>query len=85
MRGGYPELLWDSLIEYQNDFFDSPGRFFATTELKCMMGHILLNYDIKWSNRDFMEGGYYPPSKPFGVFKAPNEDTTIMFRRRIQV
>ncbi len=85
MRGGYPELLWDSLIEYWTDFFDSPGRFFAVNELKCLMGHILLNYDIKWSNRDFLEGGYFPPSEPLGVFTGPNEDATIMFRRRIRV
>ena len=82
MRGGY----WsNSLIEYWTDFFDSPGRFFAATELKCLLGHNLLNYDIKWSNRDFLEGGYFPPSEPLGVFTGPNEDAIIMFRRRIRV
>ena len=65
--------------------FDSPGRFFAVNELKCLMGNILLNYDIKWSNRGFLEGGYTPPSKAFGIFTRTDENTTIMFRRRIQV
>jgi hypothetical protein len=49
------------------------------------MGHILLNYDIKWSNRDFLEGGYTPPNKVLGVFTRPDEDATIMIRRRIQL
>jgi len=62
-----------------------PGRFFAVNELKCMMGHILLNYDIKWPNRKFLEGGYAPPDETFGVDSRPNEDAAIMVRRRIRV
>jgi cytochrome P450 len=60
-----------------------PGRFFAVNEIKCLMGYILLNYDIKWSNREFLEGGYIPPNKPFGTFTRLDEDATIMLRRRI--
>lgn len=69
-------------MEYCTEFINSPGRFFAVNELKCLMGHILLNYDIKWSNRDFMEGGYAPPNEHFGVSTRPNENANIMFRRR---
>ena len=61
---------------------DSPGRFFAVNEIKCLMGHVLLNYDIKWPNRDFMEGGYSPPTEHFGYLGRPSENETIMFRRR---
>lgn len=46
------------------------------------MGYLLLNYDIKWSNRDFMEGGPIPPINSLGVFASPDENATIMFRRR---
>jgi hypothetical protein len=49
------------------------------------MAHILLNYDIKWSNRDFLEGGYTPPSDIRGTFVLPDENATIMVRRRIRV
>ena len=49
------------------------------------MGHVLMNYDIKWSNRKFMEGGYVPPVKRFGIFASADEATTIMFRKRIPV
>ena len=66
-------------------FFDSPGRFFAVSELKFLMAHVLRNYDIKWSNREFMEGGYYPPNETFGLFVRPNEEASIMFRRKMKV
>ena len=70
-------------VEWYVDFIDSPGRFFAANELKCMMGYILLNYDIKWSNHDFLEGGYAPPNEVLGVTTRPDENAIIMFRRRV--
>ena len=72
-------------MEWCIDFIDSPGRFFAANELKCLLGYILLNYDIKWSNRDFLEGGYAPPNEVFGVNNSPDENAIIMFRRRIRL
>jgi cytochrome P450 len=62
-----------------------PGRFFAVNNIQCLMAHILLNYDIKWSNCDFLEGGYTPPSDIRGIFVLPDENATIMVRRRIRV
>ena len=61
---------------------DSPGRFLAVNELKCLMGHVLLNYDIKWSHRDLLEGGYFPPPEHFGIYTHPSENEAVMFRRR---
>ena len=49
------------------------------------MGYFIVNYDVKWPNRDFMEGGYVPPLKFNGVAGSPDENTTIMIRRRIRV
>jgi len=49
------------------------------------MGYIVMNYDIKWSSRDFMEGGYIPPNKSLGINAIPDENATVMFRRRVQV
>ena len=49
------------------------------------MGYILLNYDIKWPNRDFLEAGYNPANRALGVTTAPPDNVTIMFRRRISV
>ena len=48
------------------------------------MGYVLLNYDIKCSNREFMEGGYSPPDKVFGISVTPNENESIMIRRRVR-
>jgi len=49
-----------------------------------MMGYLLLNFDVKWSNRDYLEGGYFPPNKAFGIIVSPSENETVMFRRRTQ-
>jgi len=50
------------------------------------MGYLLLNYDVKWPNHDFLEGGYIPSGKPFGLSGSrPDENTKVMFRRRIRV
>ena len=80
---GLPFHLCGCFMEWFVDFIDSPGRFFAANELKCLMGYILLNYDIKWSNRDFLEGGYAPPNVVLGAITSPDENSIIMFRRRI--
>lgn len=64
------------------DSINSPGRFFAANELKCLMGHLLLNYDVKWPNRDLLEGGYAPPNEVIGINTRPDENASIMFRRR---
>ena len=49
------------------------------------MGYLLLNYDVKWSNRTYLEGDYSPPNKVFGIYVSPSENEPIMLRRRIQV
>ena len=49
------------------------------------MGYFLMNYDVKWPNRDFMEGGYIPPLKFYGIIASPDENTTFVVRKRIRV
>ncbi|KAJ7022191.1 cytochrome P450 [Mycena alexandri] len=44
-----------------------PGRFFAATELKAMLAHLVLNYDIKAEVE-----GVRPPDAVFGVRITPN-------------
>ncbi len=85
MANMHGECFGAYLSNNTTDLFGSPGRFFAVNELKCLMGYVLMNYDVKWSNRDFMEGGYIPPLKLYGIVASPDENTTIMFRRRIRV
>ncbi|KAI0059971.1 cytochrome P450 [Artomyces pyxidatus] len=53
-----------------------PGRFFAATELKTMLAHIVVSYDVK-----FEEGQEFPPDYFSEVFCVPGP-ATIMFRKR---
>jgi hypothetical protein len=43
MLGEFPTLPW---IMFSN-LYCSPGRFFAAHELKMLLGHLLIHYDIK--------------------------------------
>ena len=55
----------------------SPGRFFAANELKAMLAHVVLNYDIK-----FEDEGVIP--NPFWAASAfiPNMSAKVLFRKR---
>ncbi|KAK0244007.1 cytochrome P450 [Armillaria nabsnona] len=54
-----------------------PGRFFAVNELKTLMSHVLMNYDVKMENP-----GQVPPSTWFGASQLPNMKANVMFRKR---
>lgn len=58
-------------------FLHSPGRFFAANELKAMLAHIVLNYDIRTA-----EPGVRPQDEYFATAVVPNSKATVMFRRR---
>ncbi|KAJ6518484.1 cytochrome P450 [Mycena vulgaris] len=54
-----------------------PGRFFAATELKAMLAHMLVAYDIKSDNE-----GVRPPEYTFGQMRSPNPTARLWVRRR---
>ncbi|KAJ6567533.1 cytochrome P450 [Mycena sp. CBHHK59/15] len=54
-----------------------PGRFFAATELKAMLAHVLLNYDVKAETE-----GVRPLDDDFGMMSMPNPRANIMIRKR---
>ncbi|KAJ6524863.1 cytochrome P450 [Mycena vulgaris] len=54
-----------------------PGRFFAAAELKAMLAHLLINYDIKAQTE-----GVRPKDFVFGVFNGPDPKGKIWVRRR---
>ena len=56
----------------------SPGRFFAATELKTMLAHVVMSYDIKLEDNRIQSKEL---STIFGV--SPNPSATVMFRRRV--
>ncbi|KAJ7767236.1 cytochrome P450 [Mycena metata] len=55
-----------------------PGRFFAATELKAMLAHLVVNYDIKAEVE-----GVRPPDAVFGDRIAPNPTGKVCFRKRM--
>ncbi|KZV65865.1 cytochrome P450 [Peniophora sp. CONT] len=54
-----------------------PGRFFAAIELKCLLAHIVLHYDVA-----FPQGVGYPPEKLVNGYYIPT-DVPVMFRKRL--
>ncbi|KAE9393370.1 cytochrome P450 [Gymnopus androsaceus JB14] len=55
-----------------------PGRFFAVNELKALLAHVLVTYDLKFEN-----GGEYPPDEWRGAGVSPSRSTMVMFRKRV--
>jgi len=54
-----------------------PGRFFAATEIKAMLAHILINYEVKAETE-----GLRPPDEWFGLLRFPNRQGKIFIRKR---
>ena len=57
-------------------FSISPGRFFAVNEVKALLAHVVVTYDIK-----FEEGKQAPRSLHIGSMRFPGEGNA-MFRKR---
>ncbi|KAG7445281.1 cytochrome P450 [Guyanagaster necrorhizus] len=52
-----------------------PGRFFAVNELKALMSHVLLNFDVKMDK--------FPEPIWFSDAQRPNESGKVLFRKRV--
>jgi len=56
-----------------------PGRFFAVNEIKALIAHVLLAYDVKF------EGNKGVPSPVWsGASYTPNSSAEVMFRKRAE-
>ena len=58
-------------------FPSSPGRFFAVNELKTMLVHVLLNYDVK-----FEDGNHLPDNVWHATSIMPDPSINLLFRKR---
>ena len=76
MRGTHI-FSW-SLAKADDHIYCSPGRFFAANEVKAILAHILLNYDVKIAN-----GGGRPENMWFGRYCLPNTKAEVLFRKRV--
>ncbi|KAJ7667675.1 cytochrome P450 [Mycena polygramma] len=54
-----------------------PGRFFAAVELKAMLAHLVMNYDVK-----FVNDGPRPANQYLASACLPDSSAKIMFRKR---
>ena len=54
----------------------SPGRFFASTKLKILVAHLLLNYEFR------LPDGKRPPEELLGGVNIPNTKAMVLVRRR---
>jgi len=54
-----------------------PGRFFAANELKAMLAHVLMSYDVKFETDDVG-----PFGERFGAGCLPKKSLKVMFRKR---
>lgn len=58
-------------------FLYSPGRFFAANELKAMMAHLVLNYDVAFAHEGVR------PTDSFGIMAiSPDPTAKVLFRKR---
>ena len=55
----------------------SPGRFFAANEMKCMLAHLVMEYDIQNETP-----GQIPPPFQFNISTIPNGTAKVLFRKR---
>ncbi|KAJ7026187.1 hypothetical protein C8F04DRAFT_966687, partial [Mycena alexandri] len=54
-----------------------PGRFFPTVQMKGVMAHILMNYDVRAQIE-----GIRPPNISLWMFVIPHPRGKILLRRR---
>jgi cytochrome P450 len=57
-----------------------PGRYFAACELKLMLAHIVMTYDVKLEVE-----GVRPPDMWFMTTCVPNPKANVLFRKRANI
>jgi hypothetical protein len=79
---GHGKHAW--LVLFPSFFHDisllhrSPGRFFAANELKLMLAHLVVNYDVQFENSSHIR----PPNVYFSNSCVPNPTAKVCFRKR---
>ena len=70
--------LFCLLQRFDFDCFASPGRLFAISELKLMLAHVVVTYDLKLE-----DNATYPPSWYIGTFIAADSRAKVVLRNRV--
>ena len=80
---GYPDKNYDvatvnsEFIAFGQGKHACPGRFFASAEIKLILAHIIVTYDMKLE-----DGSSRPPNFVRRNANAPNPTAKICFRKR---
>jgi hypothetical protein len=64
------------LLTMANMHVFSPGRFFAVTEMKLVLMHLVMNYDVK------LLPGTAPRPLIMGTAIIPDPKLPVLFRKR---
>lgn len=54
-----------------------PGRFFAAAEMKAMLAHVVLEYDVRAETP-----GVRPQDRLIGITNFPDPEARVLFRKR---
>jgi cytochrome P450 len=65
-------------LAFGNGRHACPGRFLAASQLKMMMAHVLINYDVK-----FKKEGVRPLDLWLLSSCIPNPNAQVLFRKRL--
>lgn len=72
------EEVADAIVIFEElTLIASPGRFFASTELKSLLANFVYTYDMKMEKE-----GVVPPPTWFMTSIVPNQTAEVMFRKR---
>jgi hypothetical protein len=70
--------------------FVSPGRFFASMEIKLVLAYLIANYEMKWPESVYdyavpgnTKDGYRPPENCHGHGMSPDTKAKMMIRKRV--
>ena len=80
---GYPDKNYDAVtvnsesVAFGQGKHACPGRFFASAEIKLLLAHIIVTYDLKLEN-----GSGRPPNFVGGNANTPDPTARISFRKR---
>jgi hypothetical protein len=70
-----------ALLTELEPYRHSPGRHFAVNEIKALVSHVLMNYDIKFANPK-LKYGEVPEPIWVGTMCALDPGVELMFKRR---
>jgi cytochrome P450 len=65
-------------LHFGHGRFACPGRFFASLEMKVLLGHLILDYDFKHKNPDIPR----PKTLVLEDTMMPNLFTELLFKKR---